>query len=60
MARAKKKTIDAETKYSKERLVNCRKYARCVDIVSAVLEEDKKYTFEETNALITKFMKGEM
>jgi hypothetical protein len=44
-------------KFTKEQLVNAKKYSNRKDLVNALLQEDKLYTFGETDELINKFEK---
>ncbi|MDO4301548.1 MAG: hypothetical protein Q4D26_09195 [Clostridia bacterium] len=56
MAETAKTTKTTEvTKYTKEQLRSSKKYRTDVDILGVVLEDDKSYTFEETDKLIKNF-----
>lgn len=46
--------------FSKEQIVNSKKYANRRDLLGALLENGKKYTFEQVDAIIDKFMKGKV
>ena len=54
------KTEKAAAVYSKEQLVASKRYATKRDIISALLENGKTYTFDEVDALIEKYMKGKV
>lgn len=44
--------------FSKEQLVICGKYCNRKDLINALLDNDKKYTIEQVDNMIEKFMKG--
>lgn len=44
-------------KFTKEQLVSAEKYINRKDILSASLDDEKVYTFEETDALIDAYLK---
>ena len=46
--------------FSKEQIVNSKKYANRRDLLGALLENGKKYTFEQVDAIIDKVMKGKV
>lgn len=68
MPRAKSKaTVQSEVQenvqkvqktFSKEQILASEKYRNRRDLVYALLEENKNYTFEEVDNAINKFMKG--
>lgn len=45
-----------EIKFTKEQLRNSEKYRKYVDILSVVLEDDKTYSFAETDKMIDNFL----
>ena len=47
-----------ELLFTKAQLCEAQKYKTHIDIVSALLEDDKKYTFEQVDKVIDKFLKG--
>lgn len=49
---------DNQARFSKEDLVKSKKYQHRRDLLNAVLEDDKKYTIQEVDSKIEKFMKG--
>ena len=58
---AKKKTEDINEKvvrYSKEQILNSKKYTNRRDALGVILADKKKYTKEEVDSLLDKFMKG--
>ncbi len=46
--------------FSKEQIVNSKKYANRKDLLSSLLEDGKKYTFGQVDTIIEKFMKGKV
>ena len=61
---AKKKNTkvvsEAEIKYSKEQIVNSNTYKENVDLLNAILKNNKQYTLQEVNEIINNFMKGKV
>lgn len=47
-----------QARFSKEDLVKSKKYQHRRDLLNAILEDDKKYTIQEVDSKIEKFMKG--
>lgn len=43
------------SKFTKEQLVNAKKYSNRKDLLNALLQENKLYSFDETDELINKF-----
>ena len=57
---AKKADLDKKdtfkiSKFTKEQLVNAKKYSNRKDLLNALLQENKLYSFDETDELINKF-----
>lgn len=58
---AEKKTVEsAESRFTKEQIVNSKKYVEQSDIVRALLEDNKTYTIKEVDNIIEKFRKGKV
>ncbi len=64
---AKKQTAEVTEEYqaqadefSKEQIVLSDKYCKYRDLVNALLDDEKKYTFETVDSLIEKYMKGQV
>lgn len=55
MAEAKTKAV-----FSKAELLRSKKYRLQTDVLNALLENDKKYTLDETDKIIEKYMKGKV
>lgn len=56
----KDKKIEAETLFTKEQLVSAKKYVHQKDLLNILLENDKTYSFKETDCLIEEFLKKEV
>ncbi|MFR0018661.1 MAG: hypothetical protein ACLRU3_01770 [Paraclostridium sp.] len=56
---AKETNLD-ELKFTKSQIVNSKKYRIRKDLVNALLDEDKLYSFDEVDKLINKFMKSKV
>lgn len=56
---AKETNLD-ELKFAKSQIVNSKKYRIRKDLVNALLDEDKLYSFDEVDKLINKFMKSKV
>ncbi|HFL3656001.1 TPA: hypothetical protein ACG3P3_003759 [Clostridioides difficile] len=54
------KTLSKEDgyKFTKEQIVNSKKYVNRKDLLNAILKEDKLYSFSEVENMINNFMKG--
>ncbi len=57
-----KKTAAKKEKltYTKEQILASKKFCNRRDLAEAVLEKDKKYTLEEADKLIEKYLKGKV
>ena len=51
---------EVEKEFSKEQIVLSNKYRNYKDLVEALLDDKKKYTFETVDNLIEKYMKGQV
>lgn len=49
-----------ELKYTKESILNSKKYSERKDILSVILKEDEEYTSHDIDDILNKFMKGEI
>ncbi|HGS9342726.1 TPA: hypothetical protein ACMU6X_003992 [Clostridioides difficile] len=54
------KTLSKENnyKFTKEQIVNSKKYVNRKDLLNAILKENELYSFSEVEDRINKFMKG--
>ncbi len=54
-------TKETTTKrYAKEQLIASQRYADKRDLLEALLDDDKKYSFSDVDSKIEKYMKGEV
>ena len=49
-----------ELKYTKESILNSKKYSERKDILSVILKEDEEYTLNDIDDILNKFMIGEI
>ena len=54
------KTEQNEQKFSKEQILASSRYANRRDLVDALLDKDKSYTFETVDNMIEKYKKGQV
>lgn len=59
MAETENKTSVKVDTFTKEQLVNSKKYRNNVDVLNAVLSDEKQYSFEEVDNIIKDFYGGE-
>ena len=52
------KTNQTEQRFSKEQILASGKYVNRRDLVDALLDEEKSYTFETVDDMIEKYKKG--
>lgn len=55
---AKKATLEKSedlSKFSKSQIVNSKKYSNRRDLLAALLEQDKEYSFSDIEEIINKF-----
>ena len=57
MAETEKKTVIADT-FTKEQLVNSKKYRANIDVLNAVLNDEMQYSFDEVDKIIKDFYGG--
>lgn len=54
------KTEQNEQKFGKEQILASARYANRRDLVDALLDKDKSYTFETVDNMIEKYKKGQV
>lgn len=54
------KTEQNEQKFSKEQILASARYANRRDLVDALLDKDKSYTFKTVDNMIEKYKKGQV
>ena len=62
MSTKKKTAAEAakETAFTKEALLNCRRFRDERDLVYALLNDDMEYTISEVDDMIAEYLKGEV
>ena len=55
---AKKDEKKEEAKFTKEQLIKSERYVHRVDLLNALLKDNKTYTLSEVDKKINAFMKG--
>lgn len=46
--------------FSKEQMISSKRFSKQRDLVEALLDDEKKYTMEQVNEKIHKYMKGKV
>lgn len=49
-----------EITFTKEKIIKFKRYSNRIDLLNALLDDNKAYTTDEVDALIDKFMKGKV
>lgn len=49
-----------EIEFTKEQIVNSKKYIKYRDLLNAILKNEEKYTLKDIDKKIEKFMKGKV
>lgn len=57
---SKQKIKTEVAEFSREQILAAGRYKDRRDIVAAILDKDKRYTFETVDALIEEYMKGQV
>lgn len=60
MAKGKKVETIIEDRFTKQQIVNSKKFKDNVDLLNALLKDDKLYILEEVNKTIEDFRKGKV
>lgn len=56
----KEKKETSVSKFSKEQIIQSKKFRNRVDILNVILDNNKTYSLEEVEKEINKFMKGKV
>lgn len=49
-----------EDKFTKEQLVKSKMFSDRIDLLNALLKDNRKYSIKEVNEIINKFLKGKV
>lgn len=60
MVKKKNTKTVVEDKFSKEQIVKAKKFQDNVDLLNAILKNDKEYTLKEVDEIIENFKKGKV
>lgn len=60
MKTSKKEIKNIEDKFSKEQIVKSKRFRNNIDLLNAILKENKQYTLKEVEEIIKNFMKGKV
>lgn len=60
MKTSKKEIKNTEDKFSKEQIVKSKRFRNNMDLLNAILKENKQYTLKEVEEIIKNFMKGKV
>lgn len=60
MVKKKNTKTVVEDKFSKEQIVKAKKIQDNVDLLNAILKNDKEYTLKEVDEIIENFKKGKV
>jgi hypothetical protein len=60
MATKKASTSTKEPKFTKESLLNAKRFRNERDLISALLEDGVEYTISEVEEMITNYLKGKV
>lgn len=60
MKTSKKEIKNTEDKFSKEQIVKSKRFRKNIDLLNAILKENKQYTLKEVEEIIKNFMKGKV
>ncbi|MDY5647126.1 MAG: hypothetical protein SPF22_09000 [Candidatus Onthovivens sp.] len=60
MKTSKKEIKNTEDKFSKEQIVKSKRFRNNIDLLNAILKENKQYTLKEVEEIIKNFMKGKV
>lgn len=55
-----KMIVEKETTFTKQQIINSKKYLDRKDVLNVLLKDDTSYTFKEVDKLIDSFMKKEV
>lgn len=59
-AKKEEKVQIQEDKFTKEQLVKSKMFSDKVDLLNALLKDNKSYNIKEVNEIINKFLKGKV
>lgn len=60
MAKERKETGAPESVFSKEQILQASRFSEHVDIIDALLENDRQYTISQVEDIVSRFLKGKV
>jgi len=60
MAKERKEADTQESVFSKEQILQASRFSEHVDIIDALLENDRQYTIRQVEDIVGKFLKGKV
>lgn len=60
MTKKKIENVVQEDKFTKEQIVTSKNFRSNIDLLNAILKENKKYTLKEVHEIISNFKKGKV
>lgn len=60
MAKERKETGMQESVFSKEQILQASRFSEHIDIIDALLENDRQYTIRQVEDIVSKFLKGKV
>jgi hypothetical protein len=58
--KAMKEELSEKNKFTKEQVVQSKRYVDRIDLLNVLLQTDKSYSLEEVDDLMNNFMKGKV
>jgi hypothetical protein len=58
--KAMKEELSEKNKFTKEQVVQSKRYVDKIDLLNVLLQTDKSYSLEEVDDLMNNFMKGKV
>lgn len=60
MAKERKEAGVQESVFSKEQILQASRFSEHIDIIDALLENDRQYTISQVEDIVSKFLKGKV
>lgn len=60
MAKERKEAGMQESVFSKEQILQASRFSEHIDIIDALLENDRQYTIRQVEDIVSKFLKGKV
>lgn len=60
MAKEREEAGAQESVFSKEQILQASRFSEHIDIIDALLENDRQYTISQVEDIVSKFLKGKV